>query len=403
MLLHLPKPQAEGYSPLYFLAALGAGGLVVSFFMWLLFWLPYDTSMPVFDELVGVLRGGPLHQQLALLGAWAGILVFAWFHFRLLVWNLQAYARFRRTEAYRQLRAGNTETQLLAAPLTVAMSINVSFVLGMAFVPGLWHVVEWLFPLALLAFLAVGGWALALLRDFWGRVLTEGGFDCTRNNNFAQLLPSFAMSMVAVGLAAPAAMSQTTGVVVASLLLSSLFLVIAVVSGAVQLVLGMRAMLEHGADKQTAPTLWIMVPILTLVSITLLRQSHGIEVHLGSGAAPVQTFNLLVYLLMAQVAFGLLGWVVLRRYGYFRRFVLGDELAPGAYTLVCPGVAIAVMLYFFTNAGLVRADAIEPWGVAYWFFTALALTTQAATIWLVLRLNRKHFGRTRREPQRSRA
>lgn len=42
------------------------------------------------------------------------------------------------TTAYTALRESNSETQLLAAPLAVAMAINASFIFGLAFVPGLW-------------------------------------------------------------------------------------------------------------------------------------------------------------------------------------------------------------------------------------------------------------------------
>ena len=48
------------------------------------------------------------------------------------------------------LRASNGETQLLAMPLALAMTVNVGFILGLVFVPGLWNVVEYLFPLAML-------------------------------------------------------------------------------------------------------------------------------------------------------------------------------------------------------------------------------------------------------------
>lgn len=76
----------------------------------------------------------------------------------------------------------------------------------------------------MLGFLAIGFWALRLLGDFWGRILTRGGFNCSRNNGFSQLLPSFALAMIGVGLAAPAAMSQTPWVAGASYIASSFFL-----------------------------------------------------------------------------------------------------------------------------------------------------------------------------------
>ena len=45
MLFSLPKMGAR-YSPLYFLAALGAGGLMVTFFMYLMFWVPHPGRPP---------------------------------------------------------------------------------------------------------------------------------------------------------------------------------------------------------------------------------------------------------------------------------------------------------------------------------------------------------------------
>ncbi|KPQ01579.1 hypothetical protein [Marinobacter sp. HL-58] len=392
MFYRLPKDTNSDWSPTYFLAALGAGGLAVTFFMWLMFWLPHpDAPVPLFEDAIDALKSGGLISKIAIVGAWAGIGFFSLLHIQLLAWNLRQFSQFRKTPAYQQLRNSNSETQLLAGPLTLAMTINVGFILGLTFVPALWSVVEWLFPIALLAFLLVGAWALALLRDFWGRVLVGGGFDCVKNNNLGQLLPAFATAMIAVGLAAPAAMSQNTVTVTFSLVLSSFFMVTAFVIGAIQIVLGFRAMLEQGADPSTAPTLWIIVPILTTLTITLLRQTHGFHVHFESGAGGVAVLGMLTYFLCAQLVFGLLGWVVLARYGYFARFVTGTEKSAGAYALVCPGVGLVVMIQFFINAGLVSFGALERFSVAYWCLTGVALILQFTTIWLVYRLNRLHF------------
>ena len=104
------------------------------------------------------------------------------------------------------------------------MSVNGLFIVGLVFVPGLWNVVEYLFPFALAAFLAIGAFALLIIGDFLGRVLTKGGvFDVTAHNSFAQLLPTFALAMIAVGLSAPAAMSTNSFVVSAGVMLSTFF------------------------------------------------------------------------------------------------------------------------------------------------------------------------------------
>jgi hypothetical protein len=51
---------------------------------------------------------------------------------------------------------------LMAIPLTFAMTINVCFVLGALFVPGLWDIVEYLFPFALIGFATVGYYAIKI-------------------------------------------------------------------------------------------------------------------------------------------------------------------------------------------------------------------------------------------------
>lgn len=392
MLFHMPRNLGERYSPLYFLAALGSGGLVVSFFMWLMAWVPHPGKpVPVFEDIVTALVGGPFVQQVAIVGGWLGIVGFTAMMLRLLFWNLREAAGWRKTAAYVALRESNDETRLLAAPLATAMAVNGGFILGLVFVPGLWSVVEYLFPLAMLAFLAIGVWALRLLGDFWGRILTRGGFDCSRNNGFSQLLPSFALAMIGVGLAAPAAMSQTPWVAGVSYITSSFFITMALVLGVIMLVIGLRAMMEHGADAESAPSLWVVVPILTVVGIALMRQNHGLGVHFGSHGTPAGTFTMLTTFLSLQLAFALFGSVVMRRQGYFGRFVGGSERSAGSYVLVCPGVAMAVILQFFINQGLVGVGLIDKFGVAYWLLTALPLMVQAATIWLVFTLNAKHF------------
>ena len=44
---------AEKYSPLYFLASVGAGGLAVTFFMYLMFWVPHNgRPVATFDDIL---------------------------------------------------------------------------------------------------------------------------------------------------------------------------------------------------------------------------------------------------------------------------------------------------------------------------------------------------------------
>lgn len=387
---------ADRYSPLYFLASLGAGGLVVTFFMYLMFWVPHPgRPVPVFEDVLSAFIGGTPLLQAAIVVAVLGIAAMAVLNVKSLIWNIAALRRFIQTEEYTALRKTNGETTLLAAPLAAAMTINVGFIVGLIFVPGLWGIVEYLFPLALLAFFGLGVWAFRMVGHFLGRVLAEGGvFDVTAHNSFAQLLPAFAISMVGVGLAAPAAMSTNTVTVGVSLVLSTFFGITAIIYTLVAAITGFNSMLHHGTAKEAAPTLMIVVPIVTVLGILFMRQNHGLHVAFDAHGTPGETLVFLARLLTIEVLFLLLGLMVLKRQGYMAEFVTGEKTSPGAYALICPGVAFAVMMHFFVNKGLVEAGVIDKFGPAFWVLTAIALASQFAMIWLMLHLNRRHFGRT---------
>jgi len=387
------RKPSDTYSPLYFLASVGAGGLTVTFFMWLMFWIPHPgKTVPVFEDIMAAIAAGNPATQAMLVIAMAGIAFFAFQNIKLLIWNLQRYTAWRKTEAFEKFAKTNAQSQMLALPLALAMAVNGGFIIGLVFVPGLWSVVEYLFPLAMVAFLAIGVLALKQYGAFLGRVLTEGGFNCAANNNFGQILPAFAFAMVGVGMSAPAALSTSATVAGASIAISTFFLMTSALIAAIAMILGLRSMMENGANADTAPTLLIIVPLLTVLGILMLRQAHGMGVHFGIDEGAGATLALTSKLLATQVAILLFGGLVLVKQGYAGRFLFGSENSAGSYALVCPGVALAVMLHFFLNNGLVKAGIVDKFGIAFWVITALAIAAQVAMVWLVLVLNRRHFG-----------
>ena len=104
---HPISRPADSYSPLYFLAALGAGGLAVTFFMWLFFWVPHPGQpVPVFEDIMAAFQTGSLAMQSAILLAMAGIAVFAVLHFKSMIWNVGQYRAMRGTEAWATLKPG---------------------------------------------------------------------------------------------------------------------------------------------------------------------------------------------------------------------------------------------------------------------------------------------------------
>ena len=383
----------KSYSPLYFLASVGAGGLSVTFFMYLFFWVPHPGQpVPVFEDIVSAWSKGIAAQQFAIIAAMAGIAFFAFLNLKALVWNFGALRQFKKTKTYAALMTSNAQSTLLAAPLAVAMSINGLFIVGLVFVPNLWSVVEFLFPLAMVAFALNTLWAMKLIGDFLGRIMRDPhGFKADANNSFAQALPAFALAMNAVGLSAPAAMSTLPSVVGTSLVLSTVIGTIAMIYAIVAILAAIPAKLHHGVDRDAAPTLMIVVPLVTILSIMFMRQSHGMHTTFNTHTNAIDTMMFLAKGLSIQIAFLGLGWVVLKSQGYFRDYVFGDKKHVGSYALVCPGVAFSVLMHFFINKGLVASGIIEKFGTPYWALTAVALVSQMAMNALVLRLNKQHF------------
>ena len=385
---------ADSYSPLYFLASLGAGGLAVTFFMYLMFWVPHPGQpVPVFEDIMAAFTSGGLPLKAAILVALTGIAGFAFLNIKMLVWNLRQLSAFSKTEKFDKLVNSNAETTLLAMPLALAMTVNALFILGLVFVPGLWGIVEYMFPFAMVAFAAIAYQAFRRIGDFLGRVLSEGGvFDVTANNSFAQLLPAFALSMTAVGMAAPAAMSTVPLTVGISLVLSIMLGTIAALYALVAAIVAFNSMLHHGTAKEAAPTLMVVVPILTILGIMTMRQNHGLHTTFDVHSAGVDNLLLLTTIVAVQMVFGALGLLVLRRQKYADAFLRGEGNSPGSYALVCPGVAMSVILHFWINKGLVGAGLIAKFGLAYWGLTLIPLAFQIAMIALVFHLNRRHFG-----------
>ncbi|MFP4683865.1 MAG: TsoY family (seleno)protein [Ectothiorhodospira sp.] len=385
----LRRNLGEGYNPLFFLSSLGAGGLAVSFFLYPMFLVDHHGVPLVTFEHIRPILTGPVSVGSVLLGVTLLlVLFFAVLHFRLLAWNLREYCRFRRTRAFETLRNDNDEIGLMAIPLTLAMTINVLFVLGALFVPGLWSVVEWLFPLALAGFAAVGVYALKILTTYFARTLTHGNVDFSANNSLSPMIAIFALAMIAVGFAAPAMMSQTLVTMMTGMLLSLFFFTSAALLAVIKLVHGFQAMMIKGIRESASPSLWILIPILTLMGITWVRLSYGMHHTLGQ---PMDHTDILVFgagIISAQILFGLIGYAVMQRLGYFRDYVRGPKGDAGTFTLICPGVAFFVFGLFFIHLGLIASGVVDAGSWVHYALMAPFVLVQAKTVQVMLHLKR---------------
>lgn len=379
------------YNPLYFLSSLGNGGLAVSFFMYLMFMVKHpSTPIPVFEDIYGILTGGDLLASVLTGTILLGILYFAFKHVELLIWNIGEYGRFKKTKDFPALKASNNEVTLMALPLTYAMTVNVAFILGALFVPGLWKYVEYLFPLSLVAFVVIGGYGILIFAEYFSRLIVNGDFDFINNNNLSQLLASFAFTMIGVGFASPGAMSHNLTVSVLGILGAVFFSTLSVMILFIKLVLGFKSMFRHGISKESSPSLWIVIPILTLLGITFVRVTSGIYHNiLHAKPSPVFIFIVLAFFVSVQLIFGMIGYVIMKKKLYFRDYITGEHRHEGSFTLICPGVASFVLGMFFVHWGFVNTHIITLFSPVYFVMLLPLVLIQFKTIQVLFHISRK--------------
>ncbi|HKM25309.1 MAG TPA: hypothetical protein VJY40_06695, partial [Corynebacterium sp.] len=82
----------EKYSPLYFLAALGFGGMAVFFFMAFMHITPHpETPMPTFESITGAYANGDSFMRSAIIVGYIGMIAMLAVHIGLLIWNFREF------------------------------------------------------------------------------------------------------------------------------------------------------------------------------------------------------------------------------------------------------------------------------------------------------------------------
>ncbi len=380
----------EKFNPMCFLSSLGAGGLSVSFFMYLMFLVPHkDTPMATFNHIYPELIKFSWLSFVIVI-ALIFILIFAFLHFKLLIWNTKQFNMYKKTQSYKDLVNSNSEITLMTIPLTFAMTINVCFVLGAVFIPNLWSIVEFMFPFALLGFATTGYFALKIVFDYFSRILTSGDFDFSKNNNLSQMISIFALSMVSVGFAAPGAMSHNLTINAIGIFGALFFASIAVLLLIIKITMGFKNMFEQGISIEASPSLWILIPILTLLGIMMIRVSFGLDHNFNSNMSKSSLFTLTSVILSIQILFGILGYKVMKMNKYFETYIDDEKTRSSvSFALICPGVAMMVFGMFFINFGLTYNLVLDKYSIWYFFMMLPFIYIQYKTVIYFFKLKSK--------------
>ncbi len=387
--------QQTTYTPQFFLAALGNGGLTVSLYMYLMFLVKHaGFPMANFEHLYPVITGSNYPVAIATALVSVGIIYFAFRHFSLLLWNLKQFSAFKASENFESFKTGKNALSLMTIPLTLAMSVNVAFILGGAFIPNLWSIVEYLFPFALIAFGLIGFYAFKTYIDITSPLLIKGGLANDETNHFSRMISSFAFAMVAVGFSASAAMSHMTLTHTIGFIGAVFFSVISVGVLLVEFAKGIRGVFSKGLAFELSHSIWIMIPILTILGITIVRLTAAVSHNLLQTAMPAYfLFIVLSVFFSIQIIFGIVGYRVMKDNGYFRTFVKENHSNPGSYALICPGVAAFVMGMFFIGWGLIETGIMVKYSYVHLGSIALLAIIQYKTIRTMFTLDKKYFAK----------
>jgi len=380
----------EKFNPMCYLVSLGSGGLSVSFFMYLMFLVPHkNTPMATFNHIFPELIK-MTWLSFVIVIALIGIIVFAFLHFKLLIWNTKQFNMYKKSKNYETLVNSNAEITLMTIPLTYAMTINVCFVLGAVFIPNLWAFVEFMFPFALLGFTIAGYFALKIIFIYFSRLLVKGEFDFTKNNNLSQMISIFALSMISVGFAAPGAMSSNITINALGIFGALFFGAFAILLLIIKITMGFKNMFEQGISIEASPSLWIILPILTLLGIMMIRVSFGLDHNFDSNMSKSSLFTLTSTILSIQIIFGILGYKVMKLNKYFETYVDDEKTKSSvSFALICPGVAFFVFGMFFINFGLTYNNVLEKYSIFYFLLMIPFIFIQYRTILYFFKLKRK--------------
>lgn len=382
------------FEPLHFLNALGAGGISVSFFMYFMFLTEHpDTIIPTFDTIAtAFLTSNALIRAMIIL-AYAGLILFALFHFYLIVIKTRAYLEFRQSERYTKTRQTNAEVQLMAIPLAYAVTMNVAFVLVVTLMPHIWQYIEYALIPSIVGYLIIGFFSLRTLFRYYHRLFLMGNFNFDSNNHLAQLIAAFSVAMVGVGFAGPAAISQTQGTATLALILSIGFISIAVMIFGINFITSFRTILEKGWMKESSPSIWNTIPFLSLVGISLIRYQHSFETVFHTPLNTHAFFFITIPIIAIQIMFGFFGYILMKENGYFKSLIEGENTPVGSLALICPGMAATVFGFFALHRGLVD-NGLLGYNVIYFIILAILIAIQWKTIAVYLRLNRGILERT---------
>jgi len=331
------------FSPLIFLASLGAGGISLISFAYFQYVFPRVAGAKGLITVKEILHGSyPVPQEIFYISLEVIMAVFVIIHVVLTILLLRGLITFVRSREYKEefLQNPLSNAGILAPFISIIMSMNV-FIGSIRF----------FFPmissnLQSVMFPALIGWSIIwiLLMRMEIKLLHisfVNEFDVNKIS-FGWLLHPFALGMVTVTGTGIAAMSKNPSIAHTAAFMS-------LVSGAMGfflLVVKLIAIFQsHFAasglpEKQFLPSFLIVLPNITLFALSGFRLGHYAHVHLGFNTVGLSTF-IIVFSFAFQTWYLFFGLTLLK--SYIKNHFFTKEFYITQWGFVCPFVAFAIL------------------------------------------------------------
>jgi tellurite resistance protein TehA-like permease len=359
------------FTPLYFLASLGAGGMTVAFFAFVQYTLPHGAGLVTATEMRELAVGV---QYWVYAGAEVGMVVFAVLHVFLTVLLAVVFVRWLRVGEWRAMWNSPLTNGAFAAPIiSLTMTMNVFIAPVRYFFDGfaanLQSVMLPGFLFWLLLFFVVMAVELVLLKKAF-----VDGFDIEKIH-FGWLLHPFALGMVSVTGMGIAALAQSTDIATTAALLSLVTLTMGMFLFTVKVVtLFSRQFAKSGLPEVVfLPSLLIVLPNITLFAISMFRFEHFLAHHYGIDGGVLALVAILGAFVF-ETWYLLFGLLLLK--DYFREHLRSSTFHVSQWGLVCPFVAYAVLASFVFGV-------FVPAGWLFWGIVAVLVFTAMLIAYLI--------------------
>ncbi len=329
------------FSPLIFLASLGAGGISVIPFAFFNYTIPhgkgliYISTMPYGDI--------SFWQTLLYRIMEGGMIVFALLHIILSVVFFIGLWGYLKTDKYKDLIKNPLENSAILAPfISITMTLNMFIGPIRYFLPAFAENLQIFMVPALVVWAVIWAYSLVVVVRLL-KISFVSDFDVNKIS-FGWLLYPFVLAMVTVTGTGIAAIAHNSDVANVAAFMSLISGTMGMFLFAVKL---MSIFKSHFAatslpEKQFLPSFLIVIPNITLYAISIFRFGHYLEHHYGA--------ELGVYFMVVTVtAFAFEVWYMFFGLSllkdYFKRHFF-REFHVTQWGLICPLVAFAVLGIF---------------------------------------------------------